>query len=161
MRYLDLLWDICQTTYSSLSSLNCHKKKNTYQKRPKIKPENIEWKPTKVKEKQNKTTNNQWHAHSQQNSKPDHRESTRTWRILCMKLYYQLNWRGKNLLSRMWNWLELASCLLRYQRWRANGTRWLFVKFVFSQYFIVYTMHLISKKFGTRKFCNVSYILPR
>ena len=102
-----------------------HKKKNKYQKRPKRKPENIEWKPTKVKEKQNKTTNNQWHAHSQQNSKPDHRESTRTWRIVCMKLYYQLNRRCKNLLSRMWNWLELASCLLRYQRWRANGTRWL------------------------------------
>ena len=101
MRYL--------STYSSLSSLNCHKKKNTYQNRPRRKPENTEWKSTKIKEKQNKTTNNQWHAQSQQTSKPDHRESTIRWRILCMKLYYQLTLSWRRSLSYRNHSIDLRS----------------------------------------------------
>ena len=51
----NFICDICQTIYSSLSSINRYKKeKEAYQQTGRRKTENTEWKPTKVKEKQTK-----------------------------------------------------------------------------------------------------------
>ena len=118
----NFICDICQITNSSLSNLNRHKKKDQGKKRKTL----SETSQNQRKTKQNHEQSITWSEPIKQWTRPSRIDkSTRRWRILCTKLYYQWNRWCRNY------------CVTKDES--ADGTRWLWC--LWNLYLLFYSWY--------------------